>query len=219
MKTYQKLNINLKGVNDEKKTLNVVFSTADEDRHGDVVEQNWELKNFLANPVILNSHSYGDATEVIGRALPETVRVVDGKLEGTIQFAVDENPKAKIIYDLYKGKFLNAFSVGFIPKAFDEEGKILLSELLELSAVAVPANQMALAKSAGIEVNKLMPNNEAVSELKEKIKTLEETLSELCESKKVETRSVEKPRSSDRAEVRRNINKSMRLLTKLKQRI
>src|SRR5205807_964159 len=30
-------------------------------------------------------------------------------------FAVDVNPMAKIAYGLYKGKFLNAVSVGFIP--------------------------------------------------------------------------------------------------------
>lgn len=143
----------IKGVDDVKHTLDAVFSTNDEDRHGDVVEQNWDLKSFKKNPVILNSHNYYDATEVIGKATGVSVK--DGKLEGTIEFAVGANPKADIIYKLYAGGFLNAFSVGFIAKEFDDRGTILKGELLEVSAVSVPANAMALAKAKGIEIEKL----------------------------------------------------------------
>lgn len=151
------MNLKLKRVDLENASLYGIFSTADEDRHGDIVEQNWDLKNFKKNPVILNSHNYGDATEVIGKATEigvnkkETIKT----LEGSIQFAVKENPKAKIIFDLYAGGFLSAFSVGFLPKEFDDKGKILKSELLEISAVSVPANAMALAKAKGIDVDNL----------------------------------------------------------------
>jgi len=147
------MQVEVKGVDADKATLDAIFSTANEDRHGDVVQQNWDLKHFKKNPVILNSHNYSDATEVVGRA--DKVKLVDGKLEGKITFAVNENPKAKVIFDLYAGKFLNAFSVGFIPKEWSDKGEILKSELLEVSAVAVPANAMALAKSKGIQVDKL----------------------------------------------------------------
>lgn len=143
----------IKTVDEANSTIEAVFSTADEDRHGDIVLQNWDLKYFKKNPVIINSHNYYDATEVIGKAV--SIKVIDGKLQGKIKFAVEENPKAKIIYDLYKGGFLNAFSVGFIAKEFDDKGTILKSELLEVSAVSVPANAMAMAKAKGIEVNKL----------------------------------------------------------------
>lgn len=149
-KQYLQFGIALKGVDDQRKSLRAVFSTTDVDRHGDIVLQNWDLQKFLINPVILNSHSYHDATEVIGRAV--NVGVVNGALEGDIEFAVDQNPKAKTIYELYKGGFLNAFSVGFIPLDFDEEGRISKAELLEVSAVAVPSNAFALAKAKGIDV-------------------------------------------------------------------
>jgi len=76
-------------------------------------------------------------------------------LTGKIKFAVDENPRAKIIFDLYAGGFLNAFSVGFLPKEFDDKGVILKSELLEVSVVSIPANARALAKKKGINVDLL----------------------------------------------------------------
>ncbi len=150
---YQVIGVTIKEVDTTNNILEAIFSTADEDRHGDIVMQNWDLKSFKKNPVILNSHNYGDATEVIGKTLK--IGVSDGQLAGKIQFAVNENPKAKIIFDLYAGGFLNAFSVGFIPKEFDDKGKILKSELLEVSAVSVPANAYALAKQKGIDVDKL----------------------------------------------------------------
>jgi HK97 family phage prohead protease len=154
-KKFAKILIELKSVNKENATLEAIFSTAKEDRHGDIVEQNWDLKEFKSNPVILNSHKYNDATEVVGVA--EKVSIKDGKLEGKIKFAVNENPKAKIIFDLYAEGFLRAFSVGFMPLEFDNNNKILKSRLLEVSCVSVPANAEALAKmkAKGINVEDL----------------------------------------------------------------
>src|SRR4051812_8170415 len=110
-KLYKVFQILEKQVDVEAATINAIFSTEDKDRHGDIVLQNWELDNFKKNPVILNSHNYDDAQEVIGKALD--IWVNNGKLQGRIQFAVNENPKAKVIFDLYAGGYLNAFSVGF----------------------------------------------------------------------------------------------------------
>jgi HK97 family phage prohead protease len=153
--------IEVKKADKENFTLEAVFSTQDVDRHGDtVVQSGWDLESFRKNPVILNSHNYGDASEVIGKMVD--VEVVGKKLVGTIKFAVNENPKAKVIFDLYAGGFLSAFSVGFIPKGFKtaKDGTvdwtvIEESELLEVSAVSVPANARALAKQKGIEVDAL----------------------------------------------------------------
>jgi len=156
-KQYIELGFKVKDYDDKSKSINGVFSTNSEDRHGDVVEQNWDLKNFKKNPVILNSHNYGDVTEILGKA--EKLSTKTGKLEGKITFAVEENPKAKIAYELYKNGFASAFSVGFIPRVFDGKGKITKSELLEISLVSVPANAQALAKKKGIKVEKLYENN------------------------------------------------------------
>src|SRR5260221_901907 len=69
-----------------------------------------------------------------------------------IQFAVEVNPLAKLAYGLYKGGFLNAVSVGFIPIRWEDGNaeagyrrKYLEQELLEVSAVCIPANPDALA--------------------------------------------------------------------------
>jgi HK97 family phage prohead protease len=147
---YKNITVECKKL-EKANTLSAVFSTSDMDRHGDIVLQNWELENYKANPVILNSHNSYDATEVIGKAT--IIEVVNGKLQGEIEFAVDENPKAKVIHDLYAGGYLHAFSVGFIPKEFADMNIITNAELLEISAVSVPANQMALAKAKGINVD------------------------------------------------------------------
>lgn len=161
IKSYASLPVEIKGINKENYTLDAIFSTQDVDRHGDTVMQDgWDLKHFKKNPVILNSHNYGDAAEVIGRA--DNVRIEKKKLEGVITFAVNENPKAKVIFDLYAGGFLSAFSVGFIPKKFKENKdgtvdwwNIEEAELLEVSAVSVPANARALAKAKGIDTDAL----------------------------------------------------------------
>jgi HK97 family phage prohead protease len=164
-KAITSMPVSVKAIDKENFRLTMVASTQDVDRHGDTVLQaGWDIKPFGKNPVILNSHNYYDATEVIARA--ENTRVEGkGKRAKLIQewvFAVNENPKAKIIFDLYAGGFLHASSVGFIPRKFAEKPDgsrdwfvIEQAELLEVSAVSVPANAMALAKSKGIAVDEL----------------------------------------------------------------
>lgn len=162
--------IKTKSVDVENATLTAIVSTEDEDRHGDVVDTNaWDLKNYKNNPVILNSHNHFDATEVIGKAL-KTRKTKEG-LEQTIQFAVNENPKARVIFELYAGEFLRTFSVGFLVKKFAENKKgevdynhITEAELLEVSAVSVPANAFALAKAKGIEVDILQKDDTVPSD-------------------------------------------------------
>ena len=91
-----------------------------------------------------------------GHPLPSDGRGAGGEgrpvLFQRIQFATDINPMARIAYGLYRGKFLNAVSVGFVPLRWENgpEGssykrKYVEQELLEVSAVAIPANPNALA--------------------------------------------------------------------------
>jgi hypothetical protein len=160
-----KIPVKISSINEEQSTLLATFSTPDVDRHGESVKQNWDVSNYLNNPVVLNSHTHNDACEVIGRV--EWMVNTPDKLEGKIKFAVNENPKAKIIYDLYKGGYLNAFSVGFI------QGEDT-NELLELSAVSVPANARALAKAKGINVDELEENDIEVVDDEEETEETEE---------------------------------------------
>src|SRR6516164_5526624 len=148
-------------------TLDFIASTATLDRYHEVIEPaGWRLESYRRNPVFQNAHNYGDILFTLGKALSTEVRGVgDGQaLCQRIQFAVDVNPVARIAYGLYKGGFLNAVSVGFIPLRWEdgdgergasergasERGvsprrRYLEQELLEVSAVAIPANPDALA--------------------------------------------------------------------------
>ncbi len=103
--------VELKGVNDENYTIRGVFSTADEDRHGEIVDQKtWQLDDYLKNPVILFAHDHNQPA--IGKATNLFFNE-SGNLEGEIQFAAKEYEFANTIFKLYKGGFMRAFSVGF----------------------------------------------------------------------------------------------------------
>jgi HK97 family phage prohead protease len=141
--------------------LDFVASTATLDRYREVIEPSgWRLESYRRNPVFQNAHNYGDILFTLGKALTTEVRAVDGSeaLYQRIQFATEVNPVARIAYGLYKGGFLNAVSVGFVPlrwedgtkgadggKADGPRRRYLEQELLEVSAVAIPANPDALA--------------------------------------------------------------------------
>lgn len=119
------------------------------DRDGEVIKSNgWELENYKKNPIVLWAHDY--QSPPIGKAL--NVSVSKGKLLFQVKFADSETyPFADTIYKLCKGGFINATSVGFIPKEWDTAKKegdpsrtYLKQELLELSIVPVPSNPDAL---------------------------------------------------------------------------
>ena len=148
-------------------TIDFVSSSAAVDRYHEVIEPGgWRLENYLRNPVFQNAHKYGDVVHTLGRALKTAVVEAGGRpvLAQRIEFAVESNPVAKIAYGLYKGGFLRAVSVGFVPLRWEDmDGKgggegvrrrYLEQELLEVSAVAIPANPEALAlglRSGGLD--------------------------------------------------------------------
>jgi hypothetical protein len=157
-------------------TLDFIASTATLDRYHEVIEPaGWRLESYRRNPVFQNAHNYGDILFTLGKALLTEVRTVGGSpaLFQRIEFATEVNPVARIAYGLYKGGFLNAVSVGFIPLRWEDGGaergaalagghqrgasprrRYLEQELLEVSAVAIPANPDALAlglKSGAVE--------------------------------------------------------------------
>src|SRR5437016_10967062 len=95
-------------------TLDFISSDETLDRYGEIIQASgWKLSSYNLNPVFQNAHQYGDVIFTLGRALITEVR--GGKLFQRIQFATPINPMAKIAYGLYRGKFLRAVSVGFIP--------------------------------------------------------------------------------------------------------
>ncbi|HSU53863.1 MAG TPA: HK97 family phage prohead protease [Candidatus Dormibacteraeota bacterium] len=148
----------------DQPVLDFISSDATLDRYNEIISPaGWRLGNYLRNPVFQNAHQYGDILHTLGKATVTEVR--NGKLFQRIEFACDINPMAKIAYGLYRGKFLNAVSVGFVPVRWENgtdktpyTRKFIEQELLELSAVAIPANPNALAlglKSGAIEKSDL----------------------------------------------------------------
>jgi HK97 family phage prohead protease len=135
--------------------LDFIVSDETLDRYNEViVASGWKLDNYVRNPVFQNSHQYGDIIYTLGRALITEVRTVADRkvLYQRVEFATEANPIAKIAYNLYKGKFLNAVSVGFIPMQWENgepgqswQRRYTEQELLEVSAVGIPANPNALA--------------------------------------------------------------------------
>ena len=128
------------------------FTSSDQslDRYNEViVAAGWRLDNYRKNPVVQNAHQYGDILFTIGRATITEIR--GDRLYQRIEFATDINPMARIAYGLYKGRFLNAVSVGFMPVRWEDgteksnfNRRFLEQELLEVSAVGIPANPNAL---------------------------------------------------------------------------
>lgn len=144
----------------------IEFVASDEtlDRYDEVIAaEGWRLENYQRNPVFQNSHKYGDIAFTLGRALVTEVR--GAALFQRVLFAVAENPVAKLAYDLYRGKFLNAVSVGFVPIRWEDGNGLdefrrqyLEQELLEVSAVSIPANPNALQlalKAGAVEAGDL----------------------------------------------------------------
>jgi len=144
--------------------ITATASTQNEDRDGDVIlNDSWDLASFKKNPLLLWSH---DATQLpIGKV--NNITNKNGKLEFRAQFAEEQNEFAGKVARLMRDGFINAFSVGFIPKESDERGHISKAELLEISVVNVPANQEALLsreyKSFQKDITKIESNIETKS--------------------------------------------------------
>jgi len=152
----------LRSIDEKNRILTLVASTEAVDRYGDIIRvKGWKLANYMKNPVFLWGHRSSDPP--IGRSVRVWTETNPPALVHDIQFATkDVYPFADTIYKLYKGKFLNATSVGFMPlseptPAYDEEGNLTggqeftNQELLELSAVSIPANPEALGRALDSE--------------------------------------------------------------------
>lgn len=146
-----------------------VASTAALDRDREILlPRGMDSSNFEKNPVMLLSHNYyGLPIGKIG-----VLDVTDEDVKFPFEFA--ETDEAQEVKSLYEGGFMHAFSVSFIPKQYywieettpdivtvtladGSEQKIDLNsyevrprgiiidwELLEVSAVSIPANPEAL---------------------------------------------------------------------------
>lgn len=149
-KQFLKGLVDKESINEKDGTISVAVATdSSVDRDGEIVSTDGiDTKNFERNPVLLYAHDY--RSDPIGKVIQ--IVKENNRMLFTPQFAVDVSPRAKQYFDLVKGGFLNAFSIGFIPKTWEDrqnsDGSIsrvfTTSELLEISLVPVPANPQAL---------------------------------------------------------------------------
>lgn len=127
----------------EEGVYTILATTDDVDRDGDVVVPQGvtNLPKYLKdNPVILFGHDY--RRPPVGKAVDG--RVTETAVELDIEFADTEFGR-EIKY-LYDNGFMSSFSIGFIPKdhkVVGDQWYWTAWELLEVSAVPVPANAAA----------------------------------------------------------------------------
>jgi HK97 family phage prohead protease len=137
--------------------LDFIASDDTLDRYGEVIQLSaWDLSEYIANPVVVDSHDYSSVAKILGRSVE---LVVDGKsLRNRVEFCL-ENPMGALSYKMARAGFIRAESVGFIPGAWESgNGKetpfrtYTAAKLVEISLVPVPANPSAvvgLALKAG----------------------------------------------------------------------
>ncbi len=125
------------------------FVIATEGRKADGIDLRMDrlsLDRYLANPVVMYGHDYwGRESLPIGRA--ENVHVDGDRLLADAVFDLDD-PFAAQVDRKYRGGYLNAVSVGFDLRGFDNATGVPDSwELLEFSAVPIPLDPDALVES------------------------------------------------------------------------
>lgn len=163
----------VRGVNPQNRTVTALVSTPNVDRYDEIILpeafKKW-LPTFMKNPVLLAGHaSRGESGEptVIGHWID--LDITREGLVGTCRF-LEGDELAEKWWQRFVQKAVRAFSVGFICVQHEmrdvemPDGRVRRLrvhtevELVEISAVAIPANRESLVKS-------LMARNGATDDL------------------------------------------------------
>jgi HK97 family phage prohead protease len=141
-----------KSFSDKDMTITHYISTVTPDRFGDIVNPfGMDADNFRKNPIVLFGHSHNARSNVIGKNI--ALFPDDFGVKAITKFA--DTPSGKDLYILNREGYLNAWSIGFIPKKSKTQNTTINNqpgtyniidewELLEYSSVAIPANPDAL---------------------------------------------------------------------------
>ena len=158
---YKTFTVESKVIDPTQGIYEAMVSTESVDRDGDILlADGAQLENYQKNPVVLFGHNYFQPEAVIAKATE--IQKIPGKgIRLVFQFLKRGiSPTADLVHDLWKEQYLNAMSVGFIPKETerrtDENGEELarglffkIWEFLEGSIVIIPSNQDALRMALG----------------------------------------------------------------------
>jgi Caudovirus prohead serine protease len=154
----------IRSIDEAKRTIDFVSSTESVDRYGDSIKvSGWKTDTYMRNPVVLWSHRHDQPP--IGKTLSLSIESAPKPaLIQRVQFADKATYEfADQVFRLYQGGFLRSVSVGFLPLSqptpiLDADGRstggyeFTSQELLELSAVPIPANPDCVSRAidAGI---------------------------------------------------------------------
>lgn len=208
----QKKDLSVKAEAGSERTVIFTISKEVVDRDGDILRASGvNFENYMKNPVFLsfhNSHEFPlgkvlrfwvENDSVKAEVYFPTIAELSSDLENVSE-------KAKLVdftYHCYKTGMLNAVSVGFIPTEYKETRTgldVIKWELLEFSAVAVPANQDAIAEAV-----KSFGNDFAKSFVTKKALTLDDIIEKVSECEKAcdEVRKMiaEFEKSNDKKEI------------------
>ena len=211
----------------DERTLTAIASTSNPDRDHDVLPSDgWNLKNFKKNPVMLYGHD--------SRDLP-VATVTDIKQDGEKLVFKARFPKPGIhdfadkVYELYKDGILRAFSVRFSSKDYEKNdyGGLTFkkSELLEISAVTIPANAEALVQQVKQlkESDNDMADTKAPEKKEEKVLTMEEVEAKIKEmTENMEKNATEKANAlfeDTKKEYEETIKEQRKALEELNKRL
>lgn len=130
--------------------LEAVVTTSSNDRHNEnIVTDGIDTTNYIEkNPVVLYGHDYW------GFPIGKTIKLKQqkNKITARFQLAIEEYDFAKTIYNLVKGGYLNAVSIGGIVRKWSEDYRTILEmEMLEFSIVSIPANPDAMITARSFE--------------------------------------------------------------------
>ena len=173
----------LRGVNREARTVDIVASDFSIDSYGTRIDPaGWELDQYIKNPVICLQHdSYSGLP--VATAIPESVRIENGKLVMTVQFPpAGTSDDADEAFGLIAAGVLRGVSVGFDPSEWKDDEELVEGQkrvirtyvkqrLMEVSFVTIPSNDNGLV----VRARELSADPEA---LKKQTEQLERSLKE-----------------------------------------
>ena len=140
-----------KEIKQAERKVRAVISTRSVDRDGDVILPSAfaaRLDVYKQNPVVTFAHNV--RTYTVGRA--DNFEITEDEFSADIEFAPTE--EGEKLWTLYKGKFMNAFSAGFMPISLTREPTLpgqtgptfTEVELIETACVPVPSCRASLQR-------------------------------------------------------------------------
>lgn len=131
-------------------TIEATVTTNSIDRTGERIETaGVDTSTYMkTGGVVLYGHDYSSLP--IGKTI--SLKETKNKITARFQMAIEEYAFAKTVYDLIKGGYLNAVSIGGIVKKWSDDYSVIEKmEMVEFSVVPVPANDAAVITSRSLK--------------------------------------------------------------------